>query len=137
MNEQQEELLRLIKHVRGWVKDNLEKKNPELAETIRFQLANLNRLAHHQPDQVSAALLGANTIWYMLFEDAGTGYKVRHGNKTRQYEGEVSVDAVVQALKVIRNDNPTLTKTKAVPKVAKKLECSQRTVWSKLKEAKN
>jgi len=132
MNEQQEELLRLVEHVRGWVKDNLEKKSPDRAMHIRFLLANLNRIAHHKPDQAGAALLGAKTIWHMLFEDAWTGYGVRHGRK--DLPATAPVDDVVRLWAELYEQEPDIKKSKAVKKIAEELECSERTVWNRLQQ---
>ena len=129
-----EELYALVKQFRQWTKENLTTKSAERARFVNNNLMYLEITVRQHPEQAHAALYCANAVWHMLFEDAWTGYGVRHGRKSKPYFGEVSRDDVVKALNAIRREEPGISKTKAVPKIAKRLARSQRTVWNKLKE---
>lgn len=131
MNEKQEELLRLVEDVRAWVKDNLEKKNPERAKQIRLNIAYLNRMAHHEPDQVDAALIGAKTIWMMLFEDAWSGFGTRGGRKDKT---KITKEKVVQEWNKVHEQDSEIGATSAVLEIVERLNepdrpCCESTVW--------
>ena len=135
-SEQAAELLRLADQIANWSEEHLRKKNPERYSWLRMQLNALRQLAEQTPEQAGAALLGAKVVWEMLYEDAWSGFGKRGGRKDHPYLGEVSVVQVVEAYNAVREDNPDISKTKAAPKIAEALGCSERTVWSRFGEAK-
>ena len=128
-----QQLEELMKDMRQWVSSSM-KKEPDRARRIRTSLTYLAITVRQHPEQAKAVMYMANALWDMLCEEAHIGVGVRHKRKTEPYYGEVGRDDVVKALNAIRREEPGISKTKAVPKIAKRLECSQRTVWNKLKE---
>lgn len=129
---QADELLDTVKNFRGWIMENLEKKDPDYANEALRYLDRLEHIAKHEPADSYAALMGIGAVWNMFISDAHIGFGVRHGRKdlpTVAPENEV-----VRLWAELYETNPDIKKSHAVKKIAEKLECSERTVWNRLQQ---
>jgi hypothetical protein len=130
--EAQAELLRLVKNLHQWVRDNLESSQPEQAHTVRLLLIDLHNIATNHPEQAQAALIGAKTMWHMLRDDAWTGFGVRHGRKP--LSSRPGAATIEKAMDQYYRENPDVKNiTELRKKVCTRLSIGRSTLLGKTK----
>ena len=127
-----QEFEELVADMRGLANGLLKPKNPANLQYIEQRFYHLTKLVRKNPEHAEAVLLCANAMWYLLYDTAHTGVSVQH--RRDGLPDAAPEDEVLQLWNEIHKQNPDIGKSKAVDEIMEALECSERTVWNRLKK---